>query len=867
MELKGELRDLLGLERKQNRKNQVSSLHANRFNHPDFEYVVNIHEQGIVQLNLGGDGTPAHIGDETQSTHGPDEFHSWYHDDQKFNIRKDFTIPLTEIRDGIFQYENNEFFPLDNMVGTFGKQKPTDEHNYHFTYAIRAHQFTYKGNEKFSFRGDDDLWLFINGKLVIDLGGSHKVLEAEIDLTLDPGENTFNRRLSNKNLLGPDHPLAKASNERLILKKGDTVSFDLFFAERHRFNSRFKVTTSMLILPPPPVVTIKATDPEAQEFPRNDGEFTVCLDRPADEECVIQYKVTGSATQGTDYEELGKIVFQPGQQEVKLPVIPKTDNEKEGNETVIVTLQESKNKKYTVGTPSSATVTIDDAICPIVCIEASDPQAVEPGPNITGDNGAFTITLDRPSWQDLTINLKPAGGTATDGKDYQSLPTQITIPAGDVEYVIPVVPIQDDVKEGAETVILTLDTGKGYELCQNPEDNQATVTIIDQIPIPCAAVTAPKPHAKEPGNGQPGVNGLFTIYLERPAYKDITVHYSISGSATPNADYNALSGSVLIRQGHSSVNLPVIPRADSQREGTETVVLTLKASPDGSYELKPSYGKTQATVNILDMPLPPFASIVASQPVAREPGHDKPRVDGEFTIRLTYPLPKPTRVRYRVGGTADQGRDYTHLIDAVVPAYQTIVKLPVVPLKDEEVERSETVEVSLLDGQAYDLDPNPRRQVATVQILDTPPIEVSIKTLGRGLACEPRESGDEASRQDQAQFAIELSEKAPKRMRVAYGISGSATPGRNRDYILKDDRGRVLGDKSSNNKIVFKKGQKRFIIHVVPIGDRDYREREETVTATLEDGNGYILTRRRRATIRIKPFNTRPGLVGGGPSN
>jgi len=91
-------------------------------------------------------------------------------------------------------------------------------HNYHFTTEIHT-QFKYGGGEKFSFTGDDDVWVFINGKLAIDLGGVHQAEDASVDID--------------------------ASAKELGLVLGQVYPFDMFQNERHTSESNFRADTTL----------------------------------------------------------------------------------------------------------------------------------------------------------------------------------------------------------------------------------------------------------------------------------------------------------------------------------------------------------------------------------------------------------------------------------------------------------------------------------------------------------------------------------------------------------------------------------------------------------------------------------------------
>ena len=124
-------------------------------------------------------------------------------------------------------------------------------------------------------------------------------------------------------------------------------------------------------------------------------------------------------------------------------------------------------------TPS--TVTINVAALPTVTIAATDANASETGP----DPGVFTFTRTGPTTLGLPINFT-SGGTATNFFDYQTISSQVTIPAGQTSATVTITPVADALIEPAETVVLTIDPSPTTYLVG--AQNTATVTIADACP-------------------------------------------------------------------------------------------------------------------------------------------------------------------------------------------------------------------------------------------------------------------------------------------------------------------------------------------------------------------------------------------------
>lgn len=188
--------------------------------HPDFEYELGS-EKGIVLPDLGADDLPVYASDgATQTTTGRTNFDQWFRDVPGVNQAFELEIGLQDTGGGNFGYDNAAFFPIDGTG--FGDEG--HPHNYHFTLELHT-EFVYRGGEVFRFRGDDDLFVFINKKLAMDLGGVHGPEEAEAVLD----------------------DLAGA----LGIAPGGTYQLDFFFAERHTTESNFRIETTIECLSPP----------------------------------------------------------------------------------------------------------------------------------------------------------------------------------------------------------------------------------------------------------------------------------------------------------------------------------------------------------------------------------------------------------------------------------------------------------------------------------------------------------------------------------------------------------------------------------------------------------------------------------------
>jgi len=211
-----------------------------------------------------------------------------------------------------------------------------------------------------------------------------------------------------------------------------------------------------------PTVTVAATDANASEAGLDPGVFTITRAGDLTSALSVNYTLGGTATAGSDFNTLSASVTLPAAAaSTTVIVTPIDDASVEGSETVTLTL--AANVAYTLGSPSSATITIADndsaPTLPTVTASATDANAAEAG----ADPGVFTIARTGSTTSALAVNFT-LGGTAANGSDYSSFGTSVSIPAGSASTTVTVAPIDDTSVEGSETVTLTLAANAAYTI-------------------------------------------------------------------------------------------------------------------------------------------------------------------------------------------------------------------------------------------------------------------------------------------------------------------------------------------------------------------------------------------------------------------
>ena len=415
---------------------------------------------------------------------------------------------------------------------------------------------------------------------------------------------------------------------------------------------------------------------------------------------------SGTAVAGTDFETVTSFDLTIAATAMKgaatFYLVPTDDEVAEGAETVAV------SGSATGFTVDPATVTIiDDDATPTKVILSVNPATVNE------DDGSMQITvtgtLDGAALTTATVVRVSVGesGTAVAGTDFETVTSfDLTIAAtamkGAATFYL--VPTDDEVAEGAETVAVSGTTG---DLSVDP----ATVTIADDDAAPTEVILSVNPTTVNEDDGSMQITVTGT--LDGAALTTATVvRVSVgeSGTAVAGTDFETVTSfdlTIAATAMKGAATFYLVPTDDEVAEGAETVAVSGSAT---GFTVDP------ATVTIIDADATPTKVILSVNPatVNEDDGSTQITVTGTLDGAA---LTTATVVRVSVGesGTAVAGTDFETVTSFDLTIAATAMKgaatFYLVPTDDEVAEGAETVAVS---GSATGFTVDP----ATVTIID-----------------------------------------------------------------------------------------------------------------------------------------------------
>jgi Bacterial Ig domain/Calx-beta domain len=314
------------------------------------------------------------------------------------------------------------------------------------------------------------------------------------------------------------------------------------------------------------------------------------------------------------------------------------------------------------------------------------PTAIAPSP----DTATFTVVRCGDVSEELTVYYK-LDGTAINGRDYRELPGKVTFAVGQQRAKIVVDPIDDNLREGRETVVAAL------------------------VPVYCPAIFPPPPGCYTVGDPCRAVAYIFDndfnlsprAEIVQPADGDLFRENSDIEIDVAARDPDGWVTKVEFFANHIKIGeqeiLFIVPPPPGQLQRFSMVWSNV---PAGDYVLQARATDNDGAISITDpvrikvVPVPPLPVVIieAIDPLASEPYPLLPAIDSAtFRVSRHGDLSGPLTVHYRTGGSASNGVDYIALSGTVIlPSNAPSALIEVVPKHDTLVEGTESVILTLI---------------------------------------------------------------------------------------------------------------------------------------------------------------------------
>ena len=287
--------------------------------------------------------------------------------------------------------------------------------------------------------------------------------------------------------------------------------------------------------------------------------FTITADVAPTSDLTIALNTTGSAAAGDDpandddYDTiLGSATIKAGELTTSFTSQVFVDNTIEDDEDIIVamTTQFGNDPTYALGNTNQVRVVIaanGSELRPLLTVKASS-ETISEGSSVT-----FTVRTSVKSNRDIQFNVTLSGNASQDVDFLTPDRDTYTINAGSYSVDVQIQIRRDNTVEPDETLVLTLNS-------DTPPSGKTDRYFLGTPTVAEVTIESDDlPELSLVGGGTVAEGGTssFRIVADAAVTKDTSVNYQLSGTAQNGADYRALSGTIIMRAGSSSVTVPI----------------------------------------------------------------------------------------------------------------------------------------------------------------------------------------------------------------------------------------------------------------------------------------------------------------------
>jgi hypothetical protein len=291
--------------------------------------------------------------------------------------------------------------------------------------------------------------------------------------------------------------------------------------------------------------------------PGGSATLTLVASQPPVQTMQVALTAGGSAVAGTDYDPLTPVVtFPPGATSETVTVQTIHSTVIQPNKFLAVAVGQSASETYTVGSPETAIVTIDESgNLPTVTLRSSTTYLEK------GQPYDVTVGLTQAMSTSLTVHLA-YGGTAVPGTDYTTPSGNIVVPAGQTSLQVAVPTVTSN--HVTPDRVLTVSLAPGNYAIGTP--SSASVTITSSV-VPTLTLVADTSTITQGGAA------TFTIIANQAPTKNTSVSFAVQGTTEAGQGYVPLSGTALLPAGSTQVSVTLQSlRTNVTFEPTDMVV-------------------------------------------------------------------------------------------------------------------------------------------------------------------------------------------------------------------------------------------------------------------------------------------------------